>query len=1241
MNNTQQKHIIVVLGMHRSGTSVITRSLKVLGVELGERLIAGIPENNEKGFYEDAEINAFDNELLQELGHDWHTLTPVLPNELATPAVGEFKLRAVEILRNKLSTTNCFGLKDPRIPRLLPFWQDVFAHLQVRVSYVIACRNPMSVARSLAKRDGFDLEKGYYLWLEHMLQSLAQTANQSRLVVDYDRLMEDPADQLQRIAQNLGLTFDPESPEFAEYHTQFLEDSLRHTRYRMEDLYLDKSIPPIVIELYKTLVELATDAVQFEHREVVSLLRRVNEQFHENYPALRYMQACEERSALLAHQAIDLDAKIAALTQTVSERENELVQLRVTVEAQGHALAECDGQIADLSQAVSARDERLIELERTVTELEDGIAALLQAMSDDEEEIHNLMRTMRDLAGKEGPYVSLVQAVIERNHQICKLRGSIQEREAHIALLSQSLSALQGQLETLALEVSKRDREIAELHVAVASRDEQTVGLTQTLVRRDEQIMALTQAAVERERQIAELKQQLLAINDQVNTILASNSWRLTKPFRAIRRNLVDRSYWFVRRVISDSARWIWQHLPLSIQRKQKLKTTLFRRLPFVFGWTQAYRSWKSFGADEVIESCLPGQDALRGDEAVRNEFVPLFKGQPLVDKPVKLICFYLPQFHATPENDAWWGEGFTEWTNVRPAEPQFVGHYQPHIPGELGYYNLLDPAVMRRQVELAKLYGIGGFCFYFYWFGGKRLLETPIEKYLSDEGLDLPFCLCWANENWTRRWDGLDSEILIAQEHSPEDDIAFIRHVARYMRDPRYIRIDGKPLLLVYRPSLLPSAIDTAQRWRTWCRNEGIGEIYLAYTQSFESADPSEYGFDAAVEFPPNNSSVPNITERVIPMSDDFACNVYDWEAFVERSRVYKKPAYKLFRGVCPSWDNTARRKNHGTILLNSNPRGYQEWLYNAISDTCKRFSNLDERLIFINAWNEWAEGAHLEPDRRYGYAYLEASRMALVRYALFDNRARDMRRPIAIIIHAFYADIFDEILCYLRKITEIPFKVYVTCHHEISEYCRACLMAGNYDFSLLTVTNRGRDVLPFLKIMPEVAKGGHEILVKVHTKRSPHRQDGDVWRRDLLDKLLTESALSDAIRHFQQFPDTGILGPAGHVVPMSCYWGSNALNTLYIAERLGVDERLLQEFNFVAGTMFFARITAMLPLMNLAIDEEAFEQEDGQTDGTMAHAFERIMPVSAWAAGLSTRAQLGIDADSYEYSFARRTGT
>lgn len=431
--------------------------------------------------------------------------------------------------------------------------------------------------------------------------------------------------------------------------------------------------------------------------------------------------------------------------------------------------------------------------------------------------------------------------------------------------------------------------------------------------------------------------------------------WQANKPYLLVRRYAVQ------------CARRAWHRLPLSTRDKQKIKYHLSSKLPLLFRRFAYNRDWQDF--DLLDHHDAPGQ----------NLYVPLLNATLPEHLPVKLIAFYLPQFHPIPENNKWWGEGFTEWTNVKHAQAQFKEHYQPHIPGEMGYYDLLDPNVQHRQVELAKLYGLGGFCFYMYWFGGKLLLEKPIEKWLNDPSLNLPFCLCWANENWTRRWDGLDKEILIGQKYSPEDDLAFIQYVAQYMRDERYIRIDGKPLLLVYRPSLLPSAKATAQRWRTWCQQNGIGDIYLAYTQSFEMVDPGEYEFDAAIEFPPNNTRPPVVTKSVKPLNSNFGCTVFDWRSFVQRSLNFQNPSYKLFRGVCPSWDNTARRKNKSNIFINSSPRGYQEWLANAIVETRSRIKNPEERLIFVNAWNEWAEGAHLEPDQKYGYAYLEATRMAL----------------------------------------------------------------------------------------------------------------------------------------------------------------------------------------------------------------------------------------------------------------------
>ena len=526
---------------------------------------------------------------------------------------------------------------------------------------------------------------------------------------------------------------------------------------------------------------------------------------------------------------------------------------------------------------------------------------------------------------------------------------------------------------------------------AVVDRDEQIGSLNQTVADRDGKIDSLNQAVAVRDGKIASL----LAEREH---ILASTSWKITKPLRIIRRSVLHKSFRLMRKILSDAARQVWLNFPLATQHKLLLKHKLFINFPFAFRWTKAYRSWAAINEPSHATTDLNiDQDVALVSRLASETYVPLLQALPPKDVPVRLIAFYLPQFHAIAENNAWWGEGFTEWTNVKPAQSQFDGHYQPHMPGELGYYNLLDSTIQHRQIELAKLYGVGGFCFYTYWFGGKLLLEKPVENYLNDHSLDLPFCLCWANENWSRRWDGLDSEILVAQKHSPEDDLAFIQYVSQYMRDERYIRIDGKPLLLVYRPNLLPSPKETAKRWREWARRNGLGEIYLAYTQSFEAVDPSKYGFDAAIEFPPNNSSPPDITKTVRPLSEHFCGTVYDWRVFVERSRHYQKPEYKLFRSVCPSWDNTARRKNTGTIFFNSTPQGYQEWLENAVTETCVRTTNSDERLVFVNAWNEWAEGAHLEPDMLYGYAYLQATRNALSGETFIP----DNRRKIVLVAH------------------------------------------------------------------------------------------------------------------------------------------------------------------------------------------------------------------------------------------------
>lgn len=416
--------------------------------------------------------------------------------------------------------------------------------------------------------------------------------------------------------------------------------------------------------------------------------------------------------------------------------------------------------------------------------------------------------------------------------------------------------------------------------------------------------------------------------------------------------------------------RAVFRALPLSQAQRDRLRTR----------WLARHGDWvppPPKGQQDTGGSRASAQLRWRADEAAIG-YRPHRKAALPDPMPATLVAFYLPQFHTFAENDAWWGKGFTEWRNVTRALPQFEGHIQPRLPADLGFYDLRNPQVMRDQAQLAAEHGIGAFCFYFYWFSGRTLMEDPLRQWLADDSIELPFCLCWANENWARRWDGRDDDILIGQQHSAEDDLAFIAHVAPYLRDRRALKVDGRPMLLVYRPNLLPDARATAERWRRWCRDNGVGEIHLAYVQGFERPDPRDIGFDAAVEFPPNMSNPRSLSAQQWLLNPDFNGDVRDWRELASEIAARPLPDYPLYPGVNPGWDNEARRSGRGRVYLHASPRGYRDWLRTTIH---KRLSAApqSQRMVFINAWNEWAEGAVLEPDARLGHAWLQATRDAL----------------------------------------------------------------------------------------------------------------------------------------------------------------------------------------------------------------------------------------------------------------------
>ena len=337
----------------------------------------------------------------------------------------------------------------------------------------------------------------------------------------------------------------------------------------------------------------------------------------------------------------------------------------------------------------------------------------------------------------------------------------------------------------------------------------------------------------------------------------------------------------------------------------------------------------------------------------------------------MEIVAFYLPQFHAIAENDLWWGQGFTEWDNVRAATPCFEGHYQPHIPhSSLGYYDLSDPETIERQHRLALRYGVGAFCYYYYNFSGHTLLETPLRLILQNSRISNRFCLCWANQDWTRVWYGQNKEVLIRQEYSRENAIRIFHGVEPYLTDKRNIRIAGKPLFLVYDPESNPLMREYSEIWRERAAQSGLGDLFLVNVEALcQRVHPAQYGFDAAVEF------APDWVQAVMTSQHGQYPRHYDYQATVRNMLLKEQVPYKRMRCVFPGWDNTPRYKKVGIVFKNSSLGIFRYALENALEYT-RRYLPEEMQYVFINAWNEWGEGCHLEPDERYGFSTLQIVR-------------------------------------------------------------------------------------------------------------------------------------------------------------------------------------------------------------------------------------------------------------------------
>ena len=476
--------------------------------------------------------------------------------------------------------------------------------------------------------------------------------------------------------------------------------------------------------------------------------------------------------------------------------------------------------------------------------------------------------------------------------------------------------------------------------------------------------------------------------------------------------------------------------------------------------------------------------DIIEAKTIYYNESLPPKAPPKVSQKQPKLLAFYLPQFYPIDENDKSWGRGFTEWTNVTSATPRFSGHHQPLLPKDLGFYSLDSVNSVKRQIDLAKLAGISGFCIYYYWFSGKKVLDKPLDIIMKNKDWDFNFCICWANENWTKRWDGRDDEIILAQQYKDSDPLDFIKDIEDILIDKRYIRVNNKPMLVIYRPEELRDPKAYINTWRNYFKDKHNLDLHIVSVLSFDNSDPRRIGLDAGIEFMPatatkyvykdGSSETPKTDISRDIIDKNFSGTVLNYRDLVVEGKIfdftYDFPSYAC---VAPSWDNDARRKGDGTVFSHTNPDVYERWLETTLA------KRKNDDFVFINAWNEWAEGAILEPTQIFGNAMINRTNHVV---ASSLRQINNNKKP-AVILEINSVDNLDRVIDEITKINpELYGEVYALATKETHNSIAKSLAPVPH-LSKIIIPKRGEEVLPFLVTARRTQREGYNKILRITT--------------------------------------------------------------------------------------------------------------------------------------------------------------